>query len=116
MRGEIAKLKQRVDQEVTAQKTAADIEKILQEGKAADAAAPPPVAATPEGAPPADATASPDPPTDQRRVAVGSRVMLGEPLRVTTIAGGAAILLPAGVPHAVRAPRPFRMVLTMIRA
>src|SRR5262245_37276212 len=38
IRGEIAKLKQRVDQEAAAQKTVGDIEKVLEEGKAADAA------------------------------------------------------------------------------
>lgn len=29
---------------------------------------------------------------------------------------GEAILLPAGQPHAVKAPQPFKMLLTMIRA
>ena len=29
---------------------------------------------------------------------------------------GDAILLPAGQPHAVKAPQPFKMLLTMIRA
>jgi quercetin dioxygenase-like cupin family protein len=36
----------------------------------------------------------------------------GRPHRV---APGEVVLLPAGVPHAVRAPVPFRMLLTMIR-
>jgi quercetin dioxygenase-like cupin family protein len=31
------------------------------------------------------------------------------------VAAGETILLPAGVPHAVRAPVPFKMLLTMIR-
>ena len=38
IRGEIVKLKQRVDQEAAAQKTIGDIEKVLEEGKASDAA------------------------------------------------------------------------------
>ncbi|MCI0683416.1 MAG: hypothetical protein L0Y71_15030 [Gemmataceae bacterium] len=37
IRGEIAKLKQRVDQEAAAEKTVSDIEKVLEEGKAAEA-------------------------------------------------------------------------------
>lgn len=32
------------------------------------------------------------------------------------VSGGEAILLPAGEPHAVRAPRKFKMLLTMIRS
>ncbi len=32
------------------------------------------------------------------------------------VSAGEAILLPAGEPHAVRAPRKFKMILTMIRS
>ena len=32
------------------------------------------------------------------------------------VAAGRAILLPAGIPHAVNAPKPFKMLLTMIRS
>ena len=32
------------------------------------------------------------------------------------VAAGEAILLPAGQPHAVRAPRRFKMLLTMVRS
>lgn len=32
-----------------------------------------------------------------------------------TVGEGQAILLPAGVPHAVRAPQAFKMLLTMLR-
>ncbi len=30
--------------------------------------------------------------------------------------GGQMVLMPAGVPHAVRAPEPFKMMLVMLRA
>jgi quercetin dioxygenase-like cupin family protein len=33
-----------------------------------------------------------------------------------TVEAGQAVILPAGVPHAVRAPRRFKMLLTIIRA
>jgi quercetin dioxygenase-like cupin family protein len=32
------------------------------------------------------------------------------------VAAGEAILLPAGKPHAIRAPRRFKMLLTMVRS
>ena len=32
------------------------------------------------------------------------------------VAAGAAIVMPAGVPHALSAPQPFKMMLTMIRS
>jgi quercetin dioxygenase-like cupin family protein len=36
----------------------------------------------------------------------------GEPLTVTA---GETVLMPGGIPHAVRARRPFKMLLTMLR-
>jgi quercetin dioxygenase-like cupin family protein len=32
-----------------------------------------------------------------------------------TAGAGETVLMPAGIPHAVRAPRPFKMLLSMIR-
>ena len=44
---------------------------------------------------------------------VGEVTIGGEPHR---LAAGQMIVLPAGVPHAVRAPERFKMLLTIIRA
>ncbi|MHC4606083.1 MAG: cupin domain-containing protein [Planctomycetota bacterium] len=36
--------------------------------------------------------------------------------KVHEVGSGGMIVLPANVPHAVRAPEPFKMILTMIRS